>query len=293
MEPMIVARGMAVSAGVGAAAGGVTVAGALIGITGMDYAWPVFALAFTLSFFVYNAKQAIIGNIVNRARTSATRLEHLKRSVGDIHGMVRLMPYTEQLPLPFGGGWALTGDSAALLAHETILRKPTTIVELGSGVSTLILGQILANRGEGRLISIDHDEKWANKTRLAVDALGLENIVQVIHAPLVPTQIGEHSFQWYSMEDKVIEALRSIDALIVDGPPRQAGKGHAARFPAFPLFASKMSPSAMIFVDDAGREDERSMVEQWAKNDDQWNVEWFQTVDGVAILSRDANVPNI
>ena len=125
----MVARSIAVGIGLGIVAGGLTAVGALIGVTRIEYAWPVFAVASTLSFFSHNAKQAIVGSIVNRASTTGKRLEHLKRTVGDIHGLVRLAPYTQTLPLPFGGGWALTGDSSALLAHKSILRRPISIVD--------------------------------------------------------------------------------------------------------------------------------------------------------------------
>lgn len=81
----------------------------------------------------------------------------IRCDLGDVHGLVRLAPYLQKLPLPIGGGWVLSGDAATLLARQALSRNSNVILELGSGVSTLILGQILRNKGQGRLRSIDHD----------------------------------------------------------------------------------------------------------------------------------------
>lgn len=135
--------------GAGVAGAGVTAVGASLEITTPDAIWPVLAVCAVVGALVHEAKQSITDMIDNRLGTLKNRVEKIRRDVGDIHGLVRLGPYTQDLPLPMGGGWALTGDSAALLAREVLARKPETILELGSGVSTLILGQILKRNGRG------------------------------------------------------------------------------------------------------------------------------------------------
>jgi predicted O-methyltransferase YrrM len=79
----------------------------------------------------------------------------------------------QRLSLPFGGGWALTADTAAIMALEVKARSVERILELGSGVSTLILGQIARDRDHGHVVSIDHDPYWAELTRRNVRAAGL------------------------------------------------------------------------------------------------------------------------
>jgi predicted O-methyltransferase YrrM len=266
--------------------GGATAGGALLGFGGLALAWPVFVTCGILGALLHNTKQSILGMVDNRAHSLHQRIDRIRRDVGDIHGLVRLGPYTGELPLPMGGGWALTGDSAALLARETLARKPETVLELGSGASTLILGQILRKNGRGRLLSIDHDPAWADETRRHVKLLGLEDIVSVIDAPLKNQALGEQMVEWYDIPAAAMEQLGSIDLLLVDGPPQKQGSEMLARYPAFPRLHDSLSMEALVFVDDANRHSEKKMVERWLVEDAHWNARWFDTVDGVCLLSR-------
>lgn len=247
--------------------------------------WPGFAAGFMLGLVAQYIKSSLLVAIDNRAQTLRRKLERLHRTAGDVHGLVRLGPYTEKLPLPFGGGWALTGDSAAILAREVILRKPATVVELGSGVSTLVVGQILARQGTGKLISVDHDAEWAARTRANVMEVGLESVVTVIHAPLTQIDAGGRQSEWYDLDPDLLASIDQIDFLIVDGPPQKSREKTATRFPAFPVFRDKLSPKAIVFVDDAARSTESSMIKEWLGLYDGWKAEFYDTVDGVSLLT--------
>lgn len=270
----------------GITGGGITTIGAISGLTTIDAIWPVFAMSGVVGTLVHNTKHSITDMIDNRVNTLKNRVEKVRRDVGDIHGLVRLGPYTQDLPLPMGGGWALTGDSAALLAREVLTHKPETILELGSGVSTLILGQILKRNGRGRLLSVDHDPEWANQTRRFVEFLGLGDVVSVVDAPLTETAAGNQATKWYDIPKISLDNLGAIDFLLVDGPPQARDTLLAARYPAFPLLCDRLSPHALIFVDDANRNTETKMIEKWKTEDPNWHDQWFDTVDGVCILTR-------
>jgi len=270
----------------GIAGGGITTIGAITGLTTIEAIWPVFAMSAVMGTLVHNTKHSITDMIDNRLGTLKNRVEKVRRDVGDIHGLVRLGPYTQDLPLPMGGGWALTGDSAALLAREVLTHKPEKILELGSGVSTLILGQILKRNGRGHLLSVDHDPEWANQTRRFVEFLGLGDFVSVVDAPLKETRAGNQASKWYDIPKISLDNLGAIDFLLVDGPPQARDNPQAARYPAFPMLRDRLSPHALIFVDDASRKTETKMVEQWQTEDRSWHDHWFDTVDGVCILTR-------
>lgn len=266
--------------------GGVTAVGASLGLTRIDTIWPVLAICSVVGTLVHEAKQSLTGMIDNRMHTLKNRVERIRRDVGDIHGLVRLGPYTQDLPLPIGGGWALTGDSAALLAREVLTRKPETILELGSGVSTLILGQILKKNGQGNLLSIDHDPVWANQTRKYVEFLELQDFVSVVEAPLKSITLSNQSYDWYDIPGSSLDRLGPIDLLLVDGPPQAKGNPLAARYPAFPLLRERLSKKAMVFVDDASRTAESNMIGRWKIEDPGWRDHWFDTVDGVCLLTK-------
>jgi len=283
-----VQRNVIVGFSTGATAGALTAIGAVLGFTELSLAWPTAIICGLLATLIHNTKSSVTTMVDDRTRTIRNRLESVRRDVGDIHGVTRLAPYTQQLPLPFGGGWALTADSAAVLAREVLLANPTRIVELGSGVSTLILGQILKNRGGGKLLSIDHDRTWAQKTRANVAYLGLEDFVQVIDAPLAQLDVNGMNCCWYDIPATELSRFGEIDFLFVDGPPQMQNSNAPARFPAFPLLREHLSSTAVIFVDDASRTAETEMVAAWMAIDKALSAERYDTVDGVCILRRNA-----
>ena len=91
----------------------------------------------------------------------ANRLSLVDDHISETQGLVQLSSFNHTYPMPFGGGWALTPDAAVVLAREIALNRPRTIVELGSGVSTVLIGRMLKQAGEGQLFSLDHDASWA------------------------------------------------------------------------------------------------------------------------------------
>ena len=99
------------------------------------------------------------------------------------------------------------------------LARPTTVVELGSGGSSLVIGEQLRRLGGGHLYTLDHDPEYAEKTRHMVDSLGLESWVTVLDAPLVDQEVSGDRFRWYDVPREVRD-LAVIDVLIVDGPPQ-------------------------------------------------------------------------
>lgn len=165
-------------------------------------------------------------------------------------------------PLPRAGGWAASSDLLALLGELTLARRPAHIVELGSGLSTIFLAELLRRHGKGHITSVDHEESYAEQTRERLRARGLEDLVTVVCAPIRQQDIGGSSYPWYDCEQ--LAGVNSIDLLLVDGPVGSSAR--QCRYPAIPVFKSRLSTDAVIVVDDADREDERAMVAAWSTN---------------------------
>lgn len=162
-------------------------------------------------------------------------------------------------PLPIMGGWALS--PRGMLQALELLESPNVslVAECGSGTSTLFLARAMQLKGAGKLISLEHLPVYAEKTRLALENHGLDEVAEVRLAPLEEVSIHDTSYMWYS--PSVIADLTSVDVVIVDGPPESTGTW--ARYPAYPLLRSALSDSAVILVDDMTRDDERAMVDAW------------------------------
>ena len=142
---------------------------------------------------VFVALMAVVLGSVRRIRGD------IEETVRQTQGLLFLNSHLDTLhPLPALGGAALTPDSAATLVGLIKERRPKVIVELGSGVSTVVCAQTVKQLGEGRIISLDHDKFYAGITRQNLQRHGLEEWAEVQHAPIEPTMIDGEQWQWYA-----------------------------------------------------------------------------------------------
>jgi len=147
---------------------------------------------------------------------------------------------------------------AAILAivSDVAIQQRRTIVECGSGNSTVYIARLLARAGAGKVVSIDHDADWAGTTARLLEDEELGEYATVIHAPLVDG--------WY--DRAAIPSLTGIDLLIVDGPPAYPGVGPpTARQPALDRFHAVLDPQATVILDDAHRAGEREVLARWSR----------------------------
>lgn len=161
-------------------------------------------------------------------------------------------------PLPPTGRWAMDAQELLRLTRFVQEKEPRLILEVGSGTSTIWLGYCAEAWG-GKIVSLDHDEYFASRTRAAVAEHQLEETVDVRVAPLTPVEIDGDTYEWYALS--AIEDVESVDVLIVDGPPSSAGE--SSRLPAVPLLRERLSDRAVVVLDDVSRTDEKEILDDW------------------------------
>ena len=183
-------------------------------------------------------------------------------------------------PLPPMGGVVILPDFANLLVNEVIDHQPRGIVELGSGVSTIILGYLVQRLGQGHVYSFDHLKEFAGRTEQLVEAHSLSEVVTVQHAPLTDVTVDDQSFRWY--DPTPLKAIQEIDLLIVDGPPERLGR--CARYPALPVLHESLRDRCMIILDDAARPDDREMIDRWMDRYQAFQKHVIPTEKGTVIL---------
>lgn len=163
-------------------------------------------------------------------------------------------------PMPGTGGWAMNPTALRSLIHRIGQRDVRLMVECGGGTSSVWIGYALkALGGDRKLVTLEHDEQFAQVTRDLLRDHGLTEFVEIRLAPLVEHGEGDSSYQWYAPE--ALADLDAVDALLVDGPPSSIGEG--ARYPALPALAQKLSPGALVFLDDITRPDELAVEARW------------------------------
>jgi predicted O-methyltransferase YrrM len=207
---------------------------------------------------------AAIEQVLGPMPGSLRRLERVVRAEGQVVPQVSALldlhaalPVPAPTPLPTR--WSATPEVLHLLVEQVLTAGRVVVVECGSGASTVWLGHAVRRVPGGRVIALEHEERFAEATRAVVRAHGLEDVVEVRSAPLEPHRIGEEIWDWYA--ENAWADLAAVDLLFVDGPP---GTGAVqARYPAVPLLAGRLSPDALVVVDDADRADEQAMVQRW------------------------------
>ena len=185
--------------------------------------------------------------------------------------LIRLLDLSA--PIPSTRSWAASPDVLLTLLDLAKSAKPSQILDLGSGMSTLVLAK---SSPQAKIISIDNSEEFAGKTRKLLDAHGVTN-VDLRVAPLTPHASG---VDWYDLSQ--LSDVSNIDLLFIDGPP--GSKNPKARHPAIAECASKLSPRAIIVIDDAGRDGEKDMAHEFAKALPTHTLEFRSHEKGTAVL---------
>lgn len=123
------------------------------------------------------------------------------------------------------------------LVQET---GPLRILELGSGLSTVLLDR-LGDRFGLELISLEHDGDWVERIRK-------QGAQGVVHCPLVERRLQGHGAQVY--DSSMLDAASRFNLLLVDGP---RGSRRRSRWTALEFIDSWLEEDFVIVFDDAER----------------------------------------
>lgn len=125
-------------------------------------------------------------------------------------------------------------------------------LECGSGLTTLVLGAIAQKNGHNYWV-LEHNPEWASKLRKYLKRYKLDSVI-LFHKPL--KDFGEYS--WYDAPLK--QMPDHFDLVICDGPP---GTTKGGRYGLFSVMGNRIKPGCIILLDDAHREDEIAIANQW------------------------------
>lgn len=216
---------------------------------------------------ITEAKDGIVARIDESDQDDKRRQVSLRGQVSklayepvrQIQALLQLVNrYDARAPLPPTGGWAMEPSTILHLVRMVEQTRPGLIVECGSGASSVWLAYAAEAYG-GRLVSLEHDERFAEQTRQLLHEHGLTANTDVRSAPLTELKLGQETFQWY--DTAAVGELDGIGLLLVDGPPRASGP--RARYPAVPVLGPKLSVGARVVIDDVDRAEEQEAAEAW------------------------------
>jgi len=165
------------------------------------------------------------------------------------------------------GLWALCANSLNHLEREIIERRPSCILEMGSGVSTLALQAFCAPLREAghdvRIISVEQEERFAIETRDRLKKHGLAHGVDVVVCPH-HDRLGVFGrdivgYDFAMLPDRLAGDM--ADFVVIDGPFGPPGS-RVAVLPDL-LGFGLLAPNAYFLMDDALRDGELWVYDIW------------------------------
>ncbi len=253
-------------------------AGVLYGAVPLSAQWSTLLLACGLTVLLWHQYRS-------HRSLSASLNSIRKRQVCDYCQQEALVSISAtirpRLPLPDMRSWAASPDFLKRLLIETGRVAPRTVLELGSGVSSIVLAYYVEqNLPSGcSVVSVDQSDSFAEQTRQLASAHRLSAVLSVHHAPLVEMSIGDWRGSWYDLG--ALTLPDSIDMLVIDGPATPDPFG---RYPALPLLLPRLRNGAIVVLDDAGRQGERGVVARWQHEFPVAESTYYHLEKGCAVL---------
>lgn len=126
------------------------------------------------------------------------------------------------------------------------------ILECGSGLSTLLLGEIAQQRGLQHW-ALEHAQPWADKLQVQLNRYNINSRVST--AAL--SDYGD--YQWYT--PPLEQMPESFSLIICDGPPWTTRGG---RYGLSEVMRKHIKPGCVILLDDVARPDEQQVAARWS-----------------------------
>lgn len=226
--------------------------------------------------------------IIKQLNKSSHELSHHSKKADDIYAMSILQPLLTNLPyLPFNGG-ALRPFCMAYILNEIIINQRKEILEFGSGLSTIIIARLIKkNELSTKLISIEHNKKWA---KILQDYLANENLlpfVKIVISDLKETKTPLGLVNWYDY-DKISSEIteRKFDCMIIDGPPANEESIQYSRFPSLLKFQANLADDFCMMLDDSNRKGEQELIKYYREHN---KTIHYKLVSGTLAVFRTTN----
>ncbi|MBB5284236.1 hypothetical protein HNQ92_002379 [Rhabdobacter roseus] len=193
----------------------------------------------------------ILGLDINIAQESLAyqKISKLSNSLNKVY------PYTSS---------ALSPVHLNLVLNDIIINTRRNIVELGSGISTIIIAKLLqTNSIKAQFTSIEENEDWANYIN---NCLIEENLIEYCNVMHIPIKKSEN-YYWYDLQkiNIIKQSIGLIDCLIIDGPIAHSKGKENSREKTLYEFYELLDNTKSVFLDDTNRKGEQIAIKNWTK----------------------------
>jgi len=201
-----------------------------------------------------------------RDSSEPDQLEKTFQLVRDQHERLRTHELRSLIGHASLGGWALCADTIDFLVEKIQEVRPASILEFGSGISSLALAWIMRRihgySQQPHVFSIDQSSAYIERANQNLIRHGLADCVRFLHADLSAQIISSMETRCYSLPPARLQEFFGAarpSLVVIDGPAGENG----VRFGTIPLVREYLASNALIFLDDGLRDSELSTAEQW------------------------------
>lgn len=197
---------------------------------------------------------------INRRKNKA-RLEDLAAYLL----IQNLVKFPEYFPITSS---SLRFHTLAVILNDIIINNRKSIVEFGSGISTLAIANLSKiNRLNYNFVSVEDNIDWFNSMQTYLSKNSLEKFVNLVYAPLEETNLSPENIPWYSTKslNEQISHDSRFSLVIVDGPGAWKPEIELSRYPALPYLANSLEDSFSVYLDDTDRKGEKKVLSLWQK----------------------------
>ena len=150
--------------------------------------------------------------------------------------------------------YSLSFQAIQHILNDILIYKPRFILEFGSGLSTIVIGNFIkSNDMNIKLISIDDDLSWQEFLK------EMGAIADFYNFPLIDNH--PHSYngkgKWFEIPDDHLISEFKFDLVIVDAPKGALGK--FSRYGFIGFVRNRLSDQTIIYLDDTHRPDENKI----------------------------------
>lgn len=201
----------------------------------------------------------LLRHVVPRASWARVRELRNRHRLRRALARLRALPPGALLPADTMGDLVTGWDNCWSIQPELIAElwqqawtTPGPVLDVGSGLSTLVLGIVAERRGLV-VISLEHDAAWHRE----IGTLLLQHEVRRVQLHLAPLQ-PRPGYDWYTLPAGLPRAFALVAC---DGPPWDARGG---RYGLLPALVHHLAPGCVVLLDDAARPGEQAALARWS-----------------------------
>ena len=237
------------------------------------------SVAILVGFLILMRELAAISENFGHVEVGPTTVKHVGANV---HALSMLNQRFSNLNVVMTT-WSLEPVNLQCLINTLDEKQPKRILEIGCGISTIVISAWLKENSQGtRFVSIDDSKLCVERTRRELYKLQLHSDAEIIVVPITTIECLGEQAHWYDPET-IKSSIETIDLLLVDAPPAMYP---LARLPAVPVLYECLSDSAVIILDDGNRLGERQAVARWLQTYEDLEAELFSSSSGLWLIRR-------